>query len=264
VLGFLKLSENDSIKNYFGSIQKMLKRIFLPFLAAQIVIIVPFLITKKFDIKGFISSGGYGPGSYYPWIYVQLWVLMPFVSIFMKKYPVLTGGFMLIVSILCDMVFSLFIQKEWLYRLCISRYLFIFVLSFLLVEEKIPYKYVLFFAVIGAGFLFYHKYLYKNLEPFFYTSWQGERFPSHFYTLLVFIFLYKIVDFIPDCITHILCRIGSFSWEIFLMQMIYFSFNGSLRNSFYINVLLSLFLCIIPIYSYHFMEVPIKINLQGN
>ncbi|MHB9294018.1 hypothetical protein Holit_03142 [Hollandina sp. SP2] len=120
---------------------------------------------------------------------------------------------------------------------------------------------VLFLGFIGAGYVYCMTYKNISMEPLFYTSgWQVYEFPSHFYTLLVFIYLYKIYEYIPNIIQKIVNKIGQYSWEIFNMQMIYFSFCSYLNINKYANLVLGLFVCIMPIYTYEFMKKPIEIN----
>jgi hypothetical protein len=109
--------------------------------------------------------------------------------------------------------------------------------------------------------MFLISYKNINLEPIIFNSgWQGNEFPSVFYTVLVFIFLYKIYEYIPNIVQKVICKIGDKSWEIFNFQMIYFTFCGYLNINKYLNLILSLCICIIPIYSYKFMEKPIELK----
>jgi hypothetical protein len=174
--------------------------------------------------------------------------------------PVAGAGILLAITAVCDVVFSLFIPKEWLYRLCAGRYLFLFVLTYVMLYTKIPYKYVLASAFIGAGFVLAHKYWGVNLEPVIFSAWPGERFLNHFYTLVVFMFLYKIYTYVPKTARKILCLIGYYSWEIFLAQMVYFTFNWALHINWYVNIFFSLFICIAPICTYEFMKKPMEIK----
>jgi hypothetical protein len=272
------LSENTNIKNYFGldKIKKMFVRIFFPFILAQLLVVILYVASGNFSIKGFIAGGGIGPGSYYPWIYLQLWLIMPFMFILIKKNFTVGTILIVLVSIIVNIIFSVFSVSDWLelpfinhkrevfvslYRLCVNRYLFIYPLIFLLVEKRIKYCVLLFLAFISAGFMFLVNYKNINLYPIIFNSgWQAYEFPSAFYTLLVFIFLYKIYEYIPNIIKEIICKIGKKSWEIFIFQMIYFTFCGYLNMNKYLNLVLSLFICIVPIYSYKFMKKPLEIK----
>jgi hypothetical protein len=228
-------------------------------------------------MKSFFAGGGIGPGSYYPWVYLQLWVVMPFMFLLIRKNFIVGSFLIVFVSIIVNIIFSVFSSADWfqlpfishkreafvsLYRLCVNRYLFIYPLVFLLVEKRITYSILLFCGFMSAGYMYYISYRNINLEPFIFNSgtWQVQEYPSVFYTVLVFIFLYKIYEYIPEIIQKIICRIGSKSWEVFNFQMIYFTFSGSLNINKYLYLVLSLCICIIPIYSYKFMEKPLEIK----
>jgi hypothetical protein len=271
------LSKNNSIKYYFRKekIKKMLLRIFKPFISAQILLVTVYIFQKNFSIKGFLAGGGIGPGSYYPWIYLQLWVLIPFMFLIMKKNAIIGSIVIILFSLSTNILFVMLGSSDWLeipfingkkeafialYRLCVTRYIFIFPLVFLLIEQKLNYNILLFLGFIGAGFIYCMDYKNINFEPLFYNSgWQEYEFPSNFYTLLVFIFLFKIYSYIPIVLQDIVNKIGKHSWKIFNMQMIYFTLCGYLNINKYLNLVLSLFICIIPIYTYKFMEKPIEI-----
>lgn len=277
-LGCLSLFKNDGIRTYFGKerIKRMVIRIFKPFILAQIVLVGMYSITNNFSIKGFLAGGGIGPGSYYPWVYIQLWVLIPFMFLLMRKNTVIGMIIIMLVSIITNVLFATLNAAEWfqiplvnhkkewfvlLYRLCINRYLFIFPLVFLLIEQKIKYSIVLFLGFIGAGCIYAMTYKDISIEPLVYTSgWEVYEYPSHCYTLLVLLYLYKIYEYIPKMVRNIVNKIGGNSWEIYNMQMIYFSFCGYLNINKYANVVLGLFVCIMPIYTYEFMKKPIEIK----
>jgi hypothetical protein len=258
------------IKLYFtfSKFKKMFVRIFVPFILAQILLIILTVVSRNFSIKTFLISGGIGPGSYYPWVHLQLWFLMPFMFLLIKKNFIAGSLFIIFVSVIVNIVFSVISSADEfqlpfvsLYRLCVNRYLFIYPLIFLLVEKKIKYNILLFCGFISAGFMFLISYKNINLEPIIFNSgWQMFEFPGVFYTLLVFIFLYKIYELIPNVVQMVIRKIGEKSWEIFNFQMIYFTFCRYLNINKYLNIVLSLCICIIPIYSYKFMEKPLELK----
>jgi peptidoglycan/LPS O-acetylase OafA/YrhL len=207
ILGCLSLFKIDSLKNYFAKdkVKRTLLRIFKPFILAQILLVAIYIVLNKFSIKVFLVSGGLGIGCYYPWIYLQLWVLIPFMFYLMKKNAIIGSIIIILVSISTNILFSTFSSSEWLeipfvnhinykkeifvalYILCVNRYLFIFPLAYLLVEERLKYNLLLFLSFFGAVFIYCLKYKNVNLEPFIYDSgrWKAYEFPSHFYTILL-------------------------------------------------------------------------------
>jgi len=83
LLACLSLSKNDSITKYFAKTGSMLKRISIPFVLTQILIVSVFIIFGRFSLDSFFIEGGIVPGSYFPWLYIQLWLLMPFLFFLM-------------------------------------------------------------------------------------------------------------------------------------------------------------------------------------
>ena len=279
VLACLSLFKNDSLKDYYSKekVKKALIRIFKPFILAQILLIIVYAALNKFSIHSFLASGGIGLGSYYPWLYLQLWVLMPLMFYLMKKSALIGCIIIILVSIGTNVLFSIFSSSQWLefsfvnnkkhiylsiYRLCVNRYLFIFPLVYLLIEKKLRYNILLFFSFISVVFIYCLRYKNVSLEPFIFDSgtWKVQEFPTHFYTILIFIILYKIYDYIPKVVQNIVNRIGKYSWEIFIVQMVYFAINSYFNINNYLNLGLALFICIIPVYTYKFMEKPIEIK----
>lgn len=72
------------------SICKVLKRVVVPFFIVQIITFFLALLFGVYDrdlmIDKLIKGGGYGPGSYYPWLYLQVALLLPLFGLFLKKY----------------------------------------------------------------------------------------------------------------------------------------------------------------------------------
>jgi hypothetical protein len=277
-LNYLSLSRDNSVRGYFtpGKFKKMFFRVFLPFISAQVLILVLRAGGGSFSVGELISGGGIGPGSYYPWIFLQLWFAAPFMFLLIRRNFIAGSVIIIAVSLGVNIIFSAFSHADWLqlpfindrqeaftalYRLCASRYLFIYPLIFLIVEKRIKYNILLFCAFISAGFIFAVSYKDINLEPVIFTSgWQAYEFPGVFYTITAFIFLYKIYDHTPCAVKRILSVIGKKSWEIFNFQMVYFTFSGHLGINKYLIMVLGLFICIMPVCTYEFMKKPLEIK----
>ena len=75
-------------RNFKINISKILGRVAIPFIIAEILTFIVALLVKKENasilIQEFIQKGGYGPGSYYPYIYLQITLLLPFFAILLK------------------------------------------------------------------------------------------------------------------------------------------------------------------------------------
>lgn len=70
--------QRKGFNGYFSArnVKKMLDRVFLPFfllIFSQCAIF--YLLKGGVDWQRLYMQGGFGPGSYYPWIYLQCWLI---------------------------------------------------------------------------------------------------------------------------------------------------------------------------------------------
>lgn len=89
----------------------------------------------------------------------------------MKKNAVIGSIIIISASMGVNILFATLSSSDWLhlplvmvnhkkeafillYRLCVSRYLCIFPLVFLLMEQKLKYGVILFLSFIGAGYIY--------------------------------------------------------------------------------------------------------------
>lgn len=84
----------DDVKPF--NMRKTWDRILKPFLMVQVVMLFISLLRGGFDIvgyvKGFLVMGGYGMGSYYPWVYLQFAILLPVVARMLRKKSLVVRG----------------------------------------------------------------------------------------------------------------------------------------------------------------------------
>lgn len=86
-LMFSKFEKKNNLHDYYSkqSIFKVLKRIVLPYILFQcLIFILSFLRYGTWNIYGLIL--GSGPGAYYPFIYIQLWLTAPFLGYLLNKF----------------------------------------------------------------------------------------------------------------------------------------------------------------------------------
>lgn len=94
--GFRNLENKPNIfKGYYSidRIKKIFMKLWFPLiiLAAFEALFFIFLGNKKMVLSCLFCYGN-GPGSYYIWCYMQLWLLIPFIYFFIKKTNILLGG----------------------------------------------------------------------------------------------------------------------------------------------------------------------------
>lgn len=98
---FVKLDRCPDIASYFSiaNVKKVIRRIVLPFALIELLIIAIYvLFSLSMSAKGIIVNGGAGPGSYYPYVYVQLWISAPFIYYILRNVKSGGGNFICHIS----------------------------------------------------------------------------------------------------------------------------------------------------------------------
>jgi peptidoglycan/LPS O-acetylase OafA/YrhL len=224
---------------------KMLKRIFVPFIFVQCVIY--FFPSINFSLYSILLQGGIGPGSYYPWLYLQCWIILPFIIKIIDNMSVGKSSLLFLsICIILEIASSIIHINAQLYRLLFYRYLFLLYLGCLLKKQewKINVK-ILTAALIGLIFSLFEIYININLEPFFINQWQGVHWITAFYAVLIFLTLRHIYTYTHICIRKTFLLLGKYSYEIFLCQMFVFSIFPKKLLGFIENLYLETILFII-------------------
>ena len=267
VTGYLtygSFQNGKKIKDYYSksSFSKMLKRIFAPFFIITLLqCVLYYFFYSHFSWHSVISSGGIGPGSYYPWLYLQCWLILPLIIYTIDKLSVKKSiSLFICISIALELVSSI-ISIPPIYRLLFFRYLFHIYLGCFIykMNVKINIKYTI-LAIIAMIFSITEIYTDLDFSPYFYNQWKGYHWITAFYAVFIFLLLKKLYDFMTRCI-KIQCFIqllGKNSYEIFLCQMFIFSlfpekvlsFIDNLYIEALIFIILTLVLSIVPIIIY--------------
>ena len=214
-------------------IKKLWKRIIIPFLIVQLVILVALLLSSpsiELVIRKTITSGGNGPGSYFVWVYLQIALLLPLLwPLFVKLTRKQLLFFFVIIGLIFDCFFSLIHLSQDIYRLLATRYLFLIYLGMKWVTEgvKINKKTttISLASIIAVEFFVYSKI---DLEPFFFaTEWKTHRWVCYYYVaILMPSVLYDFYIRIKERkrLFSFIVKIGQSSYEIFLVNMAVFLF----------------------------------------
>lgn len=95
-LGFRNLEIKESVfKGYYSidRIKKIFLKIWLPLLIIAALEAVFFLVIgNKEKAIGCLLCYDNGPGSYYVWCYMQIWLLMPAIYLLLKRTGIGLGG----------------------------------------------------------------------------------------------------------------------------------------------------------------------------
>ena len=258
-LTYGSFENGKTVTTYYSyqSTGKMIKRIFIPFLIVTLFqCVIYYLFSSHFSWYSVIRSGGIGPGSYYPWLYLQCWIILPFIIYVTDKISIYKSILLFIgISVVLELMSSVLSISPSIYRLLIFRYLFLIYLGCTVrkLNAKMNFKWII-LAVVGLLFAGYEIYLNADLRPWFYNQWKGYHWITASYAVFIFIFIRKIYN----TIQYALSFLGKNSWEIFLCQMFVFSFFSKRFLSFIGNpyietitfILLTTILSISPILIY--------------
>lgn len=224
-LSFKGLDERGgSVMSYFRKqrIGRLCKQVFLPFLI--VVVLQAFVRVicgyKALSISDLVAGGGRGPGSYYFWVYLQIWILVPFLFLLFKKTE--EWGFLILLIICLILNYGcVCIGNEGLYRLSCIRYLFLAVPAYMYLRKESFNVFLLSLCVLGS--LLYLVFLQKiDLSPFILNfGWSSQQWPAYFWTFAVFVFLMWLGSWLQPAnrIYALLCWLGRNSWYVFLAQM---------------------------------------------
>ena len=220
----------------------LLKRIILPFVGIQAIILsLRLLFSLGTARKVLISSmigGGYGPGSYYFWIYIQVALILVWIWPLVKKLTrnQLTWLF-LILSVGCEILFSIINLPDFIYRLLAVRYLFLIPLAMVWIDKgvELNVKYVVLSMVSIAAVIFF-SFSKLNLEPLFYnTGWAFHRWICYFYLPILLTYALWIVFNevkMLEKFSIVIREVAKCSYEIYLVQMLVFVAFPMSRLSF--------------------------------
>ena len=209
--------------------KSLLKRICLPFIAVQSIIIGFKSLTGGGNLwSSFLTSGGYGPGSYYIWIYLQIAVLLVILWPWLKNLSIRQALFIgVTVSVGFEILFSVISLPDGIYRLLCVRYLFLIPLGMIWIEKGVKLnRKTIMLSILSIVAVLFFVFTQYDFEPFFYnTGWEIHRWICYFYlpfllTYVLFLIWNKIKKspWIENAIKWTAAR----SYEIFLAQMAVF------------------------------------------
>lgn len=223
--GFRNLEKKEDIfKDYYSKdrFRKFFLKIWLPLLLLAVIEAIFFLyLGNKGKAIGSLLCYSNGPGSYYVWCYMQIWLLMPVIYILIKRFGIAVGGGgVLILGMLFDYLWERYIGFRPGYT-CF-RYLFLSIPAFMYLKgfdgkRLIP---LVIFSMIYLVLM-----LYSNIplyaDAMLPDGWETQTSFGYFYTLGLFFFLSRLYtklrkSKLKQYITHV----GTISWEVFLIQMV--------------------------------------------
>lgn len=240
-LGFGSLKRNGlDFSNYFNKrrIKKLFIRLWIPLIIMAIVQSLFFCVVGVYGrVPSSLLCIGNGPGSYYIWCYMQVWLLIPilYCMLLRTRCLVVTGGVILIFSMLGNYIWER--NEISVIGFTCFRYLFLAFIAYIVITY--PRKLVIKrFAPLGIVSMLSCWYLvYKGvpseLNLFEPDGWSFQTSISYFYTLFLFLFLewlHSVFEY--SRIVSFIRWAGKHSWEIFIGQMFWIGsgFNGAINR----------------------------------
>ena len=243
-------------------VMKKVIRYSVPFFIAYLIEVVIWLITdpsmQLMDYVYYLVRGGIGPGSYYYPMMLQFIFLYPLIHFTIKKYNfkglVICG----VLNVFYEFVQWGFGFNSDTYRMLIFRFLLVIAFGAYLYlrKEKLP-SYVYWIAFVG-GLLLTYLISYHNKEFVCITQWKRTSF-------LACVFLLPVMDVLISKCHRLRIQpleiLGKASFDIFLVQMIYYHFFGDVVYAMMPNdavgLLLNCIICFgigVPLY---YLETPL-------
>jgi surface polysaccharide O-acyltransferase-like enzyme len=228
-LFFRKLDKRSPNEWYrWTNVKKVIWRVVIPFIFLEAFFVLNIVHNENWsEIKSFILNGGFGRGSYYPYVYCQLWIMAPFLYRILLKMNLLRGGgVILIIAIALNFVLNSVIKLEQfpvrVESVLAVRYVFMAVIAYCFLREPDNKMFLFVLPIISVV---YWLFCFKcDFRPWISTAspWSSQQFPSFFYTFLLVWLLRFITPKIPYKIREIVCWMGVNSWHIYLSQMLFF------------------------------------------
>lgn len=217
---------------------KLFRRIVIPFFLVQFVFVAE-IIVKYFcgsgllttPIFNFIKSGGDGPGSNYFWIYLQFaLVLLPVCFYLQKNFKFKPYVWLLIFIVFSEgseLLCSFIHISPWLYRLLAIRYIFLIYGGYIWAEQGVVLNlrnFILSLFSVLCIYLFQYKRII--IEPFvFDTAWRYFHWFCYFYSIYFLSYIANVLYKKSNGgLATIVIKCGKYSYQIYLLQLIVFSF----------------------------------------
>ena len=210
------------------NLKKIFLRVILPYILVQSIVLLYLLNIDSTKIYYFLLSGGAGPGSYYPWVYIQIALLLPIIKKWLDKNKKNKTKICVSFLVICEsfeILFSIIDMPDGLYRLLAIRYIFLLYLAWIWVRDGIFInKRTTLLSVISFIAIIYFEYFSVDDEVLFYnTAWKFHRWPCYYFVAVWGVYLLKILYNLLCNKTYIMSSIrllAKCSYEIFLIQMI--------------------------------------------
>lgn len=253
-------SDNDkieSLKKWFSwsNMSRKLSRLLFPYSITLVIETVLFQIFAPKTWKELLYmyfTGGWGPGSYYTPILVQLIVLFPVLYLLFKKSPAMAFAVSFGIHLGFDILSNTIPIADWIYRLLIFRYFGFIIMGIALYyyREKISRKWIFVIAAMMVSAFYIWMCSYYGYVPQIFSKWTVTSLPTVFWAFGLVLIGFRFLNTKKSNFLLITFGIiGKASYHIFLTQMVYFAWSF-VHFGFIINSLI----CIIVGVAFYFCD----------
>ncbi|MEG0873766.1 MAG: acyltransferase [Clostridiales bacterium] len=212
------------------------------------------IVGIPFDLYNVVRSfffGGYGPGSYYVPLLVEMLFVFPLCYVLIKKYGF--KGVLILVGV--QLIFQVgvyYIDLDTIYyKRIILRYLvflaggiYIYLHQKDILKSKRNIIFLLFSLLIGG--IYIYAVNYQGYVPDIFAVWRRTAMPTILYVfpIMAFFISYFFHKKIPGKFGDLLSLVGQSSYHIFLIQMFWFHIGWEKTLPYYLAIPLNLALTI--------------------
>lgn len=262
---------NKKIDNFekaynFAAVSQKLLRFVVPFTIAFVVEWILFRVSGLFMVNVFeygllavvfdYIKGGYGQGSYYFPMMIQFVFVFPIIYQVIKKYGFKGLGYCFCANAIYEIMKTAYGMSEGEYRLLIFRYLFAIAAGcFIAIGDikKDIKTYILSGLSIVIGAAFICLFWYTEYTPKILIYGKATSFIAYLFIIPIMGWLIKKVWL--KC--GILELMGKASFNIFLVQMIYYNFSdkiyGIIQNK-NLQLLFNIVFCVVVGILFYYLD----------
>jgi len=224
-----------------------------------IFLVVEFLIptiTKpkwsKSEMLKWIINGAEGPGSYYYPILVQLIFLFPLIYFIICRNNKYGLWLCLLINLIYELLKWSYNMGDFCYRLLVFRYIFVLAFGIYMYRGSINILTSIVLTVLGGAFIVLTRY--GIYSPRIINLWTGTSCIAVMWVIPLVAFAVKKIS----VTLYPIEIVGRASYNIFFVQMIYYSIDRSgLTNSigsWKLELLIGIAVCLILGTVFYFIE----------
>ena len=171
-----------------------------------------------------VTHGGYGPGSYYFFMLLQIAFVFPFMIWLLKKNYKWGSAAILGFNVFFELSVRTFGMDVDLYRMLMFRYLgFIWAgITLYYYKDQIKFKHVMGPFVVGFVYIFALRF--TEYDPAIVQHWVDTSFMTVGYAFMFVFVAMKAMEKIAlhSSVTNFLKTFGNATYHIYVVQMVYY------------------------------------------